>query len=121
MDTEAAMETEATFPIDRAAHTSEAEELSHHPSPRRYVLIAVVLAVATAMEVLLYYLEVPRTLLVVLLLLFAAVKFGLVVLYFMHLKFDSRLFRRLFFTGLILALIVYTVVLITFGAFGLGS
>jgi cytochrome c oxidase subunit IV len=111
------MDTESPFPLDRAAHTSEAQELSHHPTPRRYVLIAVVLAVATAMEVLLYYLELPRTLLIVLLLSFAVVKFGLVVLYFMHLKFDSRLFRRMFFTGLILALIVYAVVLIIFGVF----
>jgi cytochrome c oxidase subunit 4 len=112
------METESPFPIDRAAYTSEAEELSHHPTPQKYVMIAVLLAVATAMEVFLYYLELPRTLLIVLLLFFAVVKFGLVVLYFMHLKFDSRLFRRLFFTGLILAIIVYAVVLITFGVFG---
>ena len=112
------MDTESALPLDRAAHTSEAEELSQHPTPRTYVMIAVVLAVATGMEVLLYYLELPRTLLIVLLLFFAVLKFGLVVLYFMHLKFDSRLFRRLFFTGLILALIVYAVVLITFGVFG---
>jgi hypothetical protein len=33
----------------------------------------------------------------------------------MHLKFDSRLFRRLFITGIILALSVFAIVLLTFG------
>jgi hypothetical protein len=36
------------------------------------------------------------------------------VLWFMHLRFDSRMFRRLFTTGIVLALIVYTIVLTTF-------
>ncbi len=40
-------------------------------------------------------------------------KFGLVGLYFMHLKFDTHLFRRLLVMGIILALIVYTVALTT--------
>jgi cytochrome c oxidase subunit 4 len=38
----------------------------------------------------------------------------MVVLWFMHLRFDSRLFRRLFVTGIVLALFVYTIVLTTF-------
>jgi cytochrome c oxidase subunit 4 len=42
------------------------------------------------------------------------VKFGTVVLWFMHLRFDSRIFRRLFVAGLMLALFVYLVVLTTF-------
>jgi len=34
-----------------------------------------------------------------------------VALYFMHLRFDSKLFRRLFVTGIILAIAVYLVAL----------
>jgi cytochrome c oxidase subunit 4 len=48
------------------------------------------------------------------LLTFSIVKFALVALWFMHLRFDNRLFRRLFVTGLVLATGVYLVVLTTF-------
>ena len=37
----------------------------------------------------------------------------MVGLYFMHLKFDTHLFRRLFVLGIILALTVYAVALVT--------
>jgi cytochrome c oxidase subunit 4 len=42
------------------------------------------------------------------------IKFAIVVLYFMHLKFDSRLFRRLFVAGLCLAVFCFGAVLTTF-------
>jgi cytochrome c oxidase subunit 4 len=91
-----------------------AEELAHHPGPRSYVMVAIVLAVVTAAEVAIYYISSLRSLLVPFLLAFSAVKFVLVALWFMHLKFDSRIFRRLFVTGLILAVVVFAVVLATF-------
>ena len=46
-----------------------------------------------------------------------AVKFFTVVLYFMHLKYDNVLFKRLFYSGLFLALFVYIVALLTFHFF----
>jgi len=45
------------------------------------------------------------------------VKFIVVVSYFMHLKFDNKLFSYLFYTGLILALAVYIGALSTFKFF----
>ena len=39
------------------------------------------------------------------------VKFTLVVLWFMHLRFDSRLFSTLFLLGLLTAAAVFTVVI----------
>jgi cytochrome c oxidase subunit IV len=93
---------------------AEEQELYDHPTPRQYVMIAVVLAVITAFEVAIYYIEAARGFLVPLLIFFAFLKFLLVVLWFMHLRFDSRLFRRLFVTGLVLAFIVFAVVLATF-------
>ena len=48
-----------------------------------------------------------------LLILMSILKFALVGLYFMHLKFDTHVFRRLLVLGIILALIVYTVALTT--------
>ena len=92
----------------------EEPELSRHPEPRQYVVVAIALAIVTAFEVAIFYIDVPRVLFVTLLLVMSTVKFSLVVLWFMHLRFDSRLFRRLFISGLILAVFVYAVVLAIF-------
>lgn len=95
---------------------AEEPELPRHPGPRQYVMVAVLLAIATAFEVALYYLNIPRALFIAMLLFFATIKFSLVVLWFMHLRFDSAIFRRLFVVGLILAVTVYMIVLVIFGA-----
>jgi cytochrome c oxidase subunit 4 len=42
------------------------------------------------------------------------VKFFMVVSYFMHLKFDNKLFGLMFYIGLGLAIFVYFVALATF-------
>jgi cytochrome c oxidase subunit IV len=93
-------------------------ELAAHPGPRQYVMVAAVLAVLTGLEVGVYYISsLPHPLLVALLAFFAFWKFVLVVLWFMHLRFDSRIFGRLFVTGILLAMAVYLIVLFTFGVF----
>ena len=84
-----------------------------HPGPAMYVGIAIILAVVTAIEVALYYIEMPDRVLVALLLGLAFIKFSMVVAYFMHLKFDARLLRRLFVTGIALAGAVYLIALVT--------
>jgi len=88
-----------------------------HPSPKEYIRIAVVLGVITVMEVSTYYLSPPRSLLIPVLLVFTIVKFSLVVLWFMHLKFDSRAYSRFFLMGIAFAVTLYIVVLLTFGVF----
>ena len=90
------------------------ESRQHHPSDLTYVGIAVILAVFTAIEVGIYYLH-PSTWTALSLLFFMMLKFGVVVAYFMHLRFDSPIFRRLFIGGLTLAVVVYTLVLFMFG------
>lgn len=92
----------------------EAEELAHHPGPRQYVVIAVILAIVTAAEVAIYYIPALEDWLVPFLIVFSVIKFVLVGLYFMHLKFDSLIFRRLFIVGIVLAFIVFTIVLSLF-------
>ena len=92
---------------------------AEHPSDWQYIKVAIVLAVITAVEVVLYYFELPgvnlnNTALGVL----AIAKFAIVVLYFMHLKFDSRTLRRLFVTGLVLAVFCYVAVLRSMGIWG---
>jgi len=84
-----------------------------HPDQAQYVRVAVALAVVTALEVTVYYLNLPAKLLVAVLVGLASIKFSLVAAYFMHLKFDARLLRRVFLTGIILACLVYPVALFT--------
>lgn len=74
-----------------------------HASDATYVWIAVILAVITAIEVWTYYAPQLGRLLIPLLLLLSAAKFSLVAGYYMHLKFDSRLFTGFFVSGLAVA------------------
>lgn len=97
----------------------EHDELESHPGPRKYVTIAVILAVVTAIEVAIYYVRMSDWMLITGLMFFAVIKFVLVAGFFMHLKFDSRMFRRFFVAGLVVALTVFGIVLATF--FGRGG
>jgi cytochrome c oxidase subunit 4 len=107
------VETSEQVPVRRAGR------VVRHPSPREYVRIAVVLAVVTAAEVFAYYLDWVHEhgLLIPLLFLFALVKFSLVVLWYMHLRFDSRTYARFFVLGLAGALTLYMAVLLMFRTF----
>ncbi len=88
-----------------------------HPGPGEYIKIALILAVVTAIEVAAYYLKgLSDGVLSVALLVMMAIKFALVGLWFMHLRFDSKLFRRLFVTGIVLAAAVYILAMATLGA-----
>ena len=88
-----------------------------HPSPKEYIRIAVILGAITATEVAVYYMEGVREYLVPILLFFSALKFSLVVLWFMHLRFDSRTYARFFVMGLAGAITLYLVVLMIFQVF----
>lgn len=81
-----------------------------------YIKIAIILAVITALEVSTYYVDFGP-LFMPSLLIMMVVKFVMVVSYFMHLKFDSKIFTFLFYTGLGLALFVYITALATFKFF----
>lgn len=90
---------------------------ARHPSPKEYVRIALILAVITAFEVGVYYLDISHGLLIPLLFLFALVKFSLVLMWFMHLRFDSRTYARFFLLGLAGAVTLYIAVLLMFRTF----
>ncbi len=115
MATETQAEPEA--PSKAAEAVEEAEHLDH-PSESKYWKIFWLLVVVTAVEVLLYYVSIPGVNLNNLALgVLAIAKFVVVVGYFMHLKFDSRILRRLFVMGLVLAVAVYIAYLLTMGVF----
>lgn len=93
-----------------------------HPNPSAYVGIAVILAIATAVEIALYYLEedLSPALITVSLLVLMVIKFFLVALWFMHLRFEARIFRHLFYGGAVLAVVAYSVVLAASHVFPVG-
>jgi cytochrome c oxidase subunit IV len=94
-----------------AEHDHEAHQHSH-PSDATYIKVALFLAVLTAVEVGTYFLEDPSTgLLVGILFPLMILKFGVVALWFMHLRFDNPIFKRVFVAGLVLAISVYVIVL----------
>jgi cytochrome c oxidase subunit IV len=81
-----------------------------HPTPRDYVKIGVALALVTLLEVGLYYIPgLPDAVLIGSLIILMVVKFALVVLWFMHLKFERRMYMGLFAAGLGIALFVFSV------------
>ena len=88
-----------------------------HPSEAQYVKIALILAAITAAEVGLFYTKFSQALTNATLLVMAAVKFIVVAAYFMHLKFDNKILRRLFITGFVLASFCYIAYLLTLGVF----
>ena len=89
----------------------------HHPSDFTYIKVALILAVMTTLEVLTYPFDFGHFA-VPLLLILMTLKFGTVVAYFMHLKFDSIMFRRLFIAGIITAVVVYSAALTMFHFWG---
>ncbi len=87
-----------------------------HPTPLLYVKIAVLLAILTGIEVALFYLEdAVGPLVVPFLIILAFLKFVIVIGYYMHLRYEKPFLSRFFSAGFVLAILVYAVVLGTFG------
>jgi cytochrome c oxidase subunit IV len=116
MSTDTAAHADHGHADDHADHAHGHGEHVDHPDSW-YVKIALVLAAITAAEVVLSYMDVGAAFLP-LLLTMMAVKFVMVVLFFMHLRFDSKWFNMAFWTGLILAILVYLAALTTFRFWG---
>lgn len=75
-----------------------------HASVAFYWMIGAVLTVLTAVEVAVFYIPALHPVLVPALLSLSGAKFLLVVLFFMHLRFDSRVFSTVFMAGMVLAM-----------------
>jgi caa(3)-type oxidase subunit IV len=108
--------TEHAAPTDTSGHDGPAAHGGHETSDLRYVQIAIFLAVLTGLEVTLTYVHIGKLFLPVLLMLMI-IKFLTVVLEFMHLRSDDKMFNMLFWSGLILAIGVYCGALATFKFF----
>ena len=88
-----------------------------HPSAKEYIRIGIILAVLTGLEVTTAYSQIKHSILVPTLLCLSFVKFVLVVMWFMHLKFDARTYARFFVMGLVGAFTLFLIVLMTFHVF----
>src|SRR5262249_44114250 len=86
-----------------------------HPGAKEYLAIAAILTVVTAIEVAVYYVPSMKPMLVPTLLVLSAFKFSLVAMFYMHLKFDHRLFSWLFVVPMALATMVILALLKLFG------
>lgn len=86
-----------------------------HPQPKDYWLIAFILAVITAAEVAVTYWSALDRFIAPILIIMSVLKFVIVVAYFMHLKFEAKIYRNLFVIGIVAAPLLFGAVLFTFG------
>jgi cytochrome c oxidase subunit IV len=92
-----------------------ADKHRKHPTPRDYWRLALILAVITAAEVWVTYIDALDPVVAPMLLVMGGAKFFIVVGWYMHLRYEERLMKALFYVGLIAAPILFGVVLFTFG------
>jgi cytochrome c oxidase subunit 4 len=109
------MSTETEAPVEAPEPSGDEIHDAHdHPTDRKYVQVAIVLALVTALEVATYFVKMPGEVLIPALMVMMVFKFFYVAAWFMHLRFDSPLFTKFFVTGLVLATAVYGVTLTVF-------
>ncbi len=110
-------ETVATATTGHPEHADHGGEV-HESHDRMYVKIACILAVLTFLEMLTYFESiwpdgVERYFAAVLLVLMG-IKFYLISAYFMHLRWDKPVLKRVFITGIVIAVVVYLIMLTAF-------
>ncbi len=96
---------------------SGSEAVHAYPEPITYVKLAVFLAIFTIIEVATYYIDAPVLLITLVLVTLMAVKFVLVVGYYMHLKFDARMLSFVFAAGIILTSSLMLAMIALYGNF----
>ena len=92
-----------------------------HPQPWFYVAVGIILTVITAIEVAVFYLDIAGALMMPILIGLSVIKFWMVVAFFMHLKYDHKLFTVFFTGGLILAVGVVLGLIALFQNFDIGD
>ena len=83
----------------------ESQAIVHtgHPTPGTYFKVALILSAITAIEVGIFYITALGKGIIPVLAVLSIAKFALVAMFYMHLKFDHKLFTTLFVAGLALA------------------
>ena len=100
----------------RDAHGDAHADEHAHPDWSTYKWVALVLTVITILEVWVFYTPFTESrLFVPTLLVMSAVKFAIVVMFYMHLKYDAKIFRALFTGPLVIAVLTLISLLFLFG------
>lgn len=95
----------ATENINKASVPSVVDTShSEHPSAATYFKVAIALCLLTVLEVVVFLFEWLSYGIIPILAILSVAKFYLVIMFYMHLKFDHKLFSTLFLTGLFLAI-----------------
>jgi cytochrome c oxidase subunit 4 len=93
-------------------------EVHEHPTWKQYKWVALILTLITVIEVWVYYTPFKNSpMFVPVLLLMSAIKFAIVVLFYMHLKYDHKIFKALFTGPLIIAMSTLLALMLVFGKF----
>ncbi len=104
-------------PSTAREHPTTGEQRPEHASIRTYLIVAGILSAVTALEFGVIYVRRLAPVLIPLLLLLSAGKFALVVMFFMHLRYDSRVLTFLFVAPLVLATLLAIAVMTLTGEF----
>jgi len=102
---------------DHAAGHHDAAHHAHHPTAKTYIIVGGFLTLITILEVWAYYIPsfVASKAFVPSLLIMSAVKFATVVMFYMHLKYDHKIFRALFTGSFLVAATTLIGLLFLFG------
>src|SRR5687768_13195374 len=106
--------------VAHGAHAAHGTHEHEHPSAWTYLKVGIILTLITVVEVWAYYVPsfVASRAFVPSLLIMSAAKFAIVVAFYMHLKYDHKLFRWLFTGPLAIAFVTIIALLILFGQIG---
>ena len=99
-------------PPSEQAHSAE-----HHPTAKTYIIVGAILTLITIVEVSAYYTPAweQSRIYVPSILLLSALKFVIVVLFYMHLRYDHKLFKALFTGPFIIAGLTLVALMFLFG------
>ncbi|MFM7069670.1 MAG: cytochrome C oxidase subunit IV family protein [Actinomycetes bacterium] len=105
-----------TIDVDNHSAAHPGEHHDHGPTDGQYFRVFWILVAITALEVSTYWWDDifnadTKKIAVPALLIMMVIKFFMVALFFMHLKFDRPILRRIFYSGMVLAIAVYVVAL----------
>ena len=95
---------------------SDHEHQHAHPPAKKYLGIAIILTIITVIEVAVFYIPSMHQFLPPILLTLSALKFALVAMFYMHLKFDHRLYSWVFVVPMCFATAVILAFLALFAA-----
>ncbi len=93
---------------------NEATDTHAHPGAMLYLIVAGFLVVLTAMELTVFYVHALKPVLVPVLLVLAVAKFALVALFYMHLRYDSRILSAVLAFPLLIAVMLTVSLLMLF-------